>query len=214
MSQSSGFNDDQDQACVSPPLVSFPLFNNTESFSQMRGTETKPTELSLQKRLPKAARTNLLPQLAENTYSEHHHLSPVVEKKTAFERRKGLLPRCSRSQSKVAGLVKTATFLDSSSSLATLRLSPPEILLQHTTQSLRRTTLPSGSSLPYSLCAVASKIALAPPPRFSLHLHFHFCSGIIAKTLLPDPSVLSKQELSRTDNTAPKQGATNMFHLH
>lgn len=118
------------------------------------------------------ARTNLLPQLAENTYSEHHHLSPVAQKETALERMRGPLPRCSRSQSKVAGLVKTATFLDSCSSSAPLRLSPPEILLQHSTQSLRRTILPSGSSLPYSVCAVASKIPLAPPPRFALHLHF------------------------------------------
>lgn len=119
------------------------------------------------------ARTNLLPQLAENTYSEHHHLSLVVEKETA-KRMRGPLPRCSCSQSKVAGLVKTATFLDGSSASATLRISPPEILLQHSTQSLRTTILPSRSSLPCSLCAAASKIPLAPPPRFSFHLHFSF----------------------------------------
>lgn len=45
-----------------------------------RVTETAKSESMDEVETTVTVRTNLLPQLAENTHSERHHVSPVAEK--------------------------------------------------------------------------------------------------------------------------------------
>lgn len=160
------------------------------------------------------ASTNLLPQLAGNTYSEHHHFSPVVEKETADERIRGPLPGVHALRVRWQALWRQPRSW----------MVPPLQLLSgypHLKSYSSIPPSPSGgqSSLQGPLFPILSVLQLQrfPWPHlrdFHSIFIFHSCSGIISKTLLPDPSVLSKQELSRTDNNAPRHGDTNMFHLH
>ena len=130
-----------------------PQSSIVEHFShRQKALRPKPLRCHSRNDFQITARTNLLPQLAENTHSEHHLPFTFGGEGTSLGENEETHAQVFTLPLQT-DLVKTVSFLDGSSSSAPLRLFPPEIVLQHSTWSLRRTTLPSESpSASFSLC--------------------------------------------------------------